>query len=193
MIHFNSFRECKDYIWSDAYRYNGNYSWVSFLKLYIITIGFRYTVWMRLCTYFMTRKWALPFYAWSIFRVKHLSYKSGIQISWKTQIGKGFYIGHFGTIVVSPNAVLGENVNISQGCCVGAANRGKRKGAATIGNCVYLGPGCKVVGAVTIGNDVCVGANAVVTNDIPGEACVGSIPAKVLSMDGVEFYIEKTV
>lgn len=192
-MRFISFHECKNYICSDAYRYYGNSGLVTFWKLYIFTIGFRYTVWMRLCTYFMTRKWALPLYAWSIFRVKHLSYKSGIQISWKTQIGKGFYIGHFGTIVVSPMAVIGNNVNISQGCCVGAANRGPRKGSATIGNCVYLGPGSKVVGAVKIGNNVCVGANAVVTSDIPDEACVGGVPAKIISMDGIDSYIEKTV
>lgn len=193
MMRFDSFKECKDYIWSDAYRYNGNYDLFPFVKLYIISIGFRYTVWMRLCTYFMTRKWSLLFYALAIIRVKHLSYKSGIQISWRTKIGKGFYIGHFGTIVISPMASIGNNVNISQGCCVGAANRGKRMGAATIDDCVYLGPGSKVVGAVRIGKNVCVGANAVVTSDIPNEACVGGVPAKILSMGGVEHYIEKTV
>lgn len=190
---FNSLCECISYIKSDAYRYTGKSGFFSFLKLYIITIGFRYTVWMRLCTYFMTRKWSLPFYLWSIFRLKYLSYKSGIQISWKTQIGKGFYIGHFGTIVISPHAILGNNVNISQGCCIGAANRGKRKGAAIIGDCVYFGPGSKVVGAVKIGNNVCVGANAVVTSDIHNEACVAGIPATVISMNGVESYIDRKV
>lgn len=192
-IHFYTFKECNEYIWSDAFRYNGNYKLFSFLKLYLTAIGFRYTVWMRLCSYFMGRKWLLPLYVISIIRLKHLSYKSGIQISWKTKIGKGFYIGHFGTIVISPLAVLGNNVNISQGCCIGAANRGKRKGAATIGDSVYLGPGSMVVGAVTVGNNVCVGANAVVTSDLPDRACVGGVPAKILSMDGVDYYIEKTV
>lgn len=192
-MRFESFKDCRSFIWADAYRYNGNYKLLSFLRLYFITIGFRYTVWMQLCTYFMTRRYLLLLYIIAVFRLKHLSYKSGIQISWKTQIGKGFYIGHFGTIVVSPMAVLGNNVNISQGCCVGAANRGKRKGAATIGDCVYLGPGSKVVGAVNIARNVCVGANAVVTNDVPAEACVGGIPAQILSMEGVQGYIEKTV
>lgn len=192
-MQFNSFFECISYIKSDAYRYTGKSGLFPFLKLYIITIGFRYTVWMRLCTFFMTRKWAFLFYCWSIFRLKHLSYKSGIQISWKTKIGKGFYIGHFGTIVISPHAIIGNNVNISQGCCIGAANRGKRKGAAIIGNCVYLGPGSKVVGAVKIGNNVCIGANAVVTNDVPDEACVAGIPATIISMNGVESYIDRKV
>lgn len=192
-MHFDSFKQCREYIWSDAYRYNGNYNYLPFLRLYIVTIGFRYTVWMRLCSYFMTRKLAFLFYAWAIFRLKHLSYKSGIQISWKTKIGRGFYIGHFGSIVISPNAIIGDNVNISHGCGIGAANRGPKKGAAIIGNCVYFGPGCKIVGKVNIGNNVCIGANAVVTHDIPDEAVVGGVPAKILSMDGIESYIEKTV
>ncbi len=192
-MRFNSFKECKDFILSDAFRYNGNYGILAFIRLYFVTIGFRYTVWMRLCSYLMTRKFLLPLYVLSIIRLKHLSYKSGIQISWKTSIGKGFYIGHFGTVVISPNAVIGNNVNISQGCCIGAANRGARKGTAKIGDCVYLAPGCKVIGKVVIGNNVCVGANAVVTHDIPSEACVGGVPAKILSMDGIDAYVDKTV
>lgn len=190
---FKSFKECREYIWADAYRYNGNYKIISFLRLYFVTIGFRYTVWMRLCTYFMSRKYMFPFYMWSVLRLKHLSYKSGIQISWKAKIGKGFYIGHFGSIVISPYAIIGNNVNVSYGCGIGAANRGPKKGVATIGNCVYLGPGCKIVGKVKIGNNVCVGANAVVTHDILDEACVGGVPATVLSMNGINSYIEKTV
>ena len=190
---FDSFKLCVDYILSDAYRYNGNYKLLSLFRLYIVTIGFRYTFWMRVCSYLMTRKLLFPLYCLAIIRIKLVSYSSGIQISWKTKIGRGFYIGHFGTIVVSPCAVLGNNINISQGCCIGAANRGKRKGAAILGNNIYLAPGCKIVGRVIIGNNVCVGANAVVTCDIPDEACVGGVPAKVLSMDGIDSYVENQV
>ena len=56
-----------------------------------------------------------------------------------------------------------------------------------------MGPGSKVVVAVKIGNNVCIGANAVVTNDVPDEACVAGIPAKIISMNGVESYIERKV
>ena len=41
--------------------------------------------------------------------------------------------------------------------------------------------GCKIFGSVRIGNNVTVGANAVVTKDIPDNAVVGGVPAKVLS------------
>lgn len=193
MNYFSSFKECRRSIKSSAFRYNGSSKFLPTLKLYFFTIGFRYIVWMRLCSYFMDRRIWLPIYFLSLVYLRHLQFKSGIQISWKTIIGDGFYIGHFGNIVVSPMAVLGKNINISQGVCIGAANRGSRQGAATIGNSVYIGPGSKIVGAVNIGDDVCIGANAVVTSDIVTHACVGGVPATILSMNGTFKYIENTI
>ncbi|MBR8759090.1 serine O-acetyltransferase [Porphyromonas levii] len=122
-----------------------------------------------------------------------LNRKYGIQIPPATSIGKGFYIGHFGTIVVSPHAVIGDNVNISQGVTIGYANRGTNEGAAIIGNEVYIGPGAKIVGRVKIGNNVAIGANAVVTHDIPDNAVAVGIPAKVISYDGASGYVNRKV
>lgn len=48
-------------------------------------------------------------------------------------------------------------------------------------NC-YFGLGAKILGAVKIGNNVTVGANAVVTKDIPDNAVVGGIPAKIIKI-----------
>lgn len=129
----------------------------------------------------------------AFFYLRHLSFKSGIQIPYNTNIGKGFYIGHFGTIVVNGEAKIGDNVNISPGVNIGQANRGHNKGVPTIGNEVYIGPGAKIVGAVKIGNNVAIGANAVVTNDIPDNACVAGVPAKILSYDGAKGYVNRTV
>ena len=44
----------------------------------------------------------------------------------------------------------------------------------------YFGLGCKIFRSVRIGNNVTVGANAVVTKDIPDNAVVGGVPAKVI-------------
>ena len=105
----------------------------------------------------------------------------------------GFYIGHFGSIVVNGEATIGSNVNISQGVTIGQSNRGPRKGVATIGNCVYIGPGAKIVGNVKIGNNVAIGANCVVTKDIPDNAVVAGIPGEVLSMNGAECYVDRMI
>ena len=119
------------------------------------------------------------------------TYKYGIEISPKTEIDTGFYIGHFGGIVNS-SAKIGKNCNISQGVTIGMANRGKNRGVATIGDNVYIGPGAKIIGAVKIGDNVAIGANCVVTKDIPDNGVVVGIPGKVISLKGSAGYIGNT-
>lgn len=50
----------------------------------------------------------------------------------------------------------------------------------TIGNNVDLTTGCKIIGAVTIGDNAVVAPNAVVVKDVPENAIVGGIPAKII-------------
>lgn len=169
----------------------GNY--LKFNKLYRHSIGFRYTFWMRTCSYFRNNKFYYPLFVLSLLYLRHLSFKSGIQIPYDTEIGPGFYIGHFGTIVINGETKIGKNVNISPGVNIGMANRGSKKGVPTIGNDVYIAPGAKIVGRIKIGNNVAIGANAVVTNDIPDNACVAGVPAKILSMNGTEYYVNRKI
>lgn len=181
-------------ILSDLYRYTESHSVKSFLRHLFLTPGFRYMTYMRLASSYRNGKGLKKIaYYYLRFRVMMLQRRYGIQISPSTSIGKGFYIGHFGTIVVSPLATIGDNVNISQGVTIGYANRGERKGAATIGNEVYIGPEAKIVGRVTIGNNVAIGANAVVTHDVPDNAVVGGVPARIISYDGAIGYINRKV
>lgn len=125
--------------------------------------------------------------------LRKLSYKFGIQIPATTQIGKGFYIGHFNAIVVNGSAVIGDNVNISQGVTIGQTNTGDRKGTPIIGNNVYIGPGAKIIGNIRIGNYAAIGANAVVVKDVKDNEVVGGVPAKVISNNGSTGYVNRTV
>ena len=104
----------------------------------------------------------------------------GFSISYKTQIGKGFSIPHYGTIVINGTTVIGENCKVHVGVNIGATNGEKQ--AATIGNNVYIGPGVKIVGNITIADDVGIGAGAVVIKSIeePGTTW-GGVPAKKIS------------
>lgn len=176
----------------DAYRYVGTTT-TRGVKLYFTAIGYRYTFWMRLCGFFRERKWLLPLYLLAWLRLMKIDHNSGIQIPAATQIDNGFYIGHHGTIVVNGGTVIGRNVNISQGVTLGQANRGGHKGVPTIGDNVYIGPGAKIIGAVKVGNNVAIGANAVVTHDVPDNACVAGVPARIISMDGSEGYVNRRV
>ena len=114
--------------------------------------------------------------------------KTGIQISPATKIGKGFYIGHWGSIVINVKEI-GENVNIIQTCTIGVAYRGDRGGVPTIGNNVYIGSGARIFGDIKIGNNVAIGVNSVVTRDVIDNSVVVGAPAKVISMSGSEGYI----
>lgn len=182
-----TFAELKNLINSDLHRYPGG------AMSYFSEPGFKYICILRLTYYTSTHKYLYPLHLLLKFKLICLMRRYGIQIPYATKIGRGFYIGHFGTIVVNPKTVIGNNVNISQGVTIGRANRGKNAGTAIIGDEVYIGPGAKIVGAVRIGNRVAIGANAVVTTNVPDDAVVAGIPAKVISMNGSEGYINRKV
>jgi serine O-acetyltransferase len=104
-----------------------------------------------------------------------LAIKLGFSIP-KNVFEAGLCIVHYGTIVVSPDARIGENCRIHPSTSIGYFN-----GAPTIGRNVYIGPGAKLFGPITIGDNVTIGANAVVNRDIPNNVTVGGIPAKIIS------------
>jgi acetyltransferase-like isoleucine patch superfamily enzyme len=51
-----------------------------------------------------------------------------------------------------------------------------------VGSNVWMGYGACVLRGVTVGDNAIVGTNAVVTNDVPANAVVGGVPAKVIRM-----------
>lgn len=51
---------------------------------------------------------------------------------------------------------------------------------AVIGDNVELAVGSKVIGKIRIGNNVVVAPNAVVVKDVPDNAIVGGVPAKII-------------
>lgn len=121
----------------------------------------------------------------------HLEYKYGISISYRTRIGAGLYIRHFGGIVVNQKAIIGKNCNLSHQTTVGRVNRGPQIGTPVIGDNVYVGPGAKVIGDIVCGNNVAIGANCVVTKDIPDNSVVVGIPGKIISSKGSVGYIDR--
>ena len=70
----------------------------------------------------------LPLKLFYMLHLMHLSNKTQIQIPARTRIGEGFYIGHFGRLIIHPDAVIGKNVNVGTGVTIGMEVRGKRKG-----------------------------------------------------------------
>jgi acetyltransferase-like isoleucine patch superfamily enzyme len=51
-----------------------------------------------------------------------------------------------------------------------------------VGHNVWIGYGACILRGVTIGDNAVIGTNAVVTNDVPANAVVGGVPARVIRM-----------
>jgi len=177
---------------SDLHRYAGNSYFSSFIYYITFEPGFKYSFWMRTCAFLKSHPFfqflLFPF-AWLI--LTHYEYKFGISISYRTEIGSGLYIGHFGGIIINQKAVIGKNCNLSHQITLGVANRGVRKGYPMIGDNVYIGPGAKVIGNVHVGNNVAIGANCVVTRDTPDNSVVVGIPGRIISSEGSVGYVNR--
>lgn len=94
-------------------------------------------------------------------KLRNLSLQTGFQIDPNT-FGKGLMIFHYGSIIVNANAKIGDYSIIYPG--------------------VVIGAGSKIMGGVKIGNNVTIAPNAVVVKDVPDNAVVGGIPAKILKI-----------
>lgn len=122
---------------------------------------------------------ALPIIVFTKYRYHSLSIKLGFSIPINV-FEKGLSIPHYGTIVVSHGARIGENCRIHEGVTIGATNGSSL--AATIGDNVFIGSGAKIIGNVTIADRVCIGANAVVAASITEAGTTwGGVPARKIS------------
>jgi len=116
---------------------------------------------------------------------KMMQILTGIELPCEAGIGKNFIIDHFGGIVVSGYAKLGDNCRIRNGVVIGLKNI-EEIGAPVIGNNVDIGAGAKVLGKITIGNNVLIGANAVVISDVPDNSIAVGVPAVIKARKPVQ-------
>jgi serine O-acetyltransferase len=104
---------------------------------------------------------------------------TGIELPCEAIVGRRFRIDHFGGIIISGDAVFGEDCIVRNGVTVGLRNTGK-SGSPTIGDRVDIGAGAKLLGPIRIGDDVAIGANAVVLTDVPSRSIAVGVPARVI-------------
>lgn len=95
--------------------------------------------------------------------------------------GPGLLLPHPGFIRVDSFAKIGKNCTILPMVLLGKKKPGMKCSIEVGDNC-YISTGVTVLGPVTIGNNVTIGAGAVVTKDIPDNAVVGGVPAKIIKI-----------
>ena len=103
----------------------------------------------------------------------------GAELPAEVVLGRRFVIEHVGAIVISGDAVFGDDCVIRNGVTVGLRHKGVR-GSPVIGDRVDIGAGAKLLGPIRIGNDSAIGANAVVLCDVPANSVAVGIPARII-------------
>ncbi len=73
---------------------------------------------------------------------------------------------------------MGSNCIVNSGAIIGNKNISENK--PTIGNNVEITIGAKVIGKITIGDNVIIAPNSVVVKNVPDNAVVSGVPAKII-------------
>lgn len=113
------------------------------------------------------------------FAFKIVQILTGIELPCEAAVGRGTRIDHFGGIVVSGYAVIGDRCVLRQGVTIGLRHVDDVV-APRLGDDVNIGAGAKILGRVVIGDHVDIGANAVVLCDVPAYCSAVGIPARII-------------
>ena len=161
------------------------------LKRFIKTIGgneqcaaYRYVRRLRKVEYHLNTGHHLS-YQWHHFLLTRLGLRFGIRIA-PNKVGKGLNIIHLagGGGCILNCLHIGDYCRVQSGVVVGNVNDGEHR--PIIGNNVRLGLGCKVYGKISIGDNATILPNAVVTHDVPANAIVGGVPAKIIKFKEIK-------
>ncbi len=109
----------------------------------------------------------------------------GVELPWKTTVGKGLIIHHGQATVINGGTIIGENCLIRH--CVTIGSKQLSDGfyyskCPVIGNNVDIGSNVCIIGPITIGNNVKIGAGTVVVKDVPDNAVVVGNPSRIISI-----------
>lgn len=103
---------------------------------------------------------------------------TGIELPCEASVGSNLRMDHFGGIVISGYARIGDDCRIGNGVVIGIRQAGEF-GAPTIGNNVDIQPGAVILGEIRVGDDVIIGANTVVLTDVPDRSTAIGVPAQI--------------
>ena len=170
----------KEFLEADAVNYKSQYrSWIRKIKFNAFSnpISEQKYIWLyikalRYVEYYQNTSGGIInrlFMLWWLRKLRKYSHITSFQIPHNV-CGKGLTIWHWGSIIINPEAKIGDNCTLYPGVLIGHKAQGG--GAATIGNNVFIGAGTKIIGPVKIGDNVIVGQNCVITKDIPNNSVV---------------------
>ncbi len=153
-----------------------------FLEVVLCTPGFL-AITAHRGIHFLHTRWHIP--VLPRFISLFVRWWTGIEIHPAAQIGEGFFIDHGAGVVIGETAVVGKNVTLYQGVTLGGTgNEKSHKRHPTLGDNVFVGSGAKILGPITVGANSRIGANSAVLKNVPENATVTGMRARIVKVDG---------
>ena len=121
----------------------------------------------------------IPYFFWW-WNYRRLKLKSQLFIMPNT-VGPGFFPRHQGFVRIGPTSQVGKNCSVMPMVLLGKKYPNSDCNIKIGDNC-YIGTGVTILGPVTIGNNVTIGAGSIVNKDVPDNAIVAGVPAKVIKI-----------
>lgn len=167
----------------DIRRYRGkNQAWYKMVRTFLDNPGlqaivvYRFGSWVHRNVRFAPIRWPLKLLHYVLQKLMIILW--GILISEDAEIGGGFYIGHFGGIMVGP-VRMGRDCSIAQQVVIGRRAGGQLE-VPTLGDRVWIGAGSIVFGGIRIGDGVTIGPLTVVGRNLPPRVMVMGNPMRLL-------------
>ena len=120
-------------------------------------------------------------YLWYWWNFRRLKSKAEIY-TFPNVLGAGFYPVHKGFMRIGRFVHIGENCTMLPMVLFGKKRPDIKDADIYVGNNCYISTGVVILGPVKIGDNVTIGAGAVVNKDIPDNAVVGGVPAKIIKI-----------
>jgi len=116
------------------------------------------------------------------------SHEGSVSIGAKTVLGQDCTVSSFEHVSIGRECVIADRVmmiDFDHGMVEVERPirvQGIYKRDVRVGNNVWIGYGACILRGVTIGDNAVIGTNAVVTKDVPANAVVGGVPARLIRM-----------
>jgi acetyltransferase-like isoleucine patch superfamily enzyme len=127
-------------------------------------------------------------WSWIGHGTKIRAHEGEVRIGAKTVLGQECTISSFQHVSIGRECIVADRVmliDFDHGVVEverPIREQGIYKREVRVGNNVWMGYGACVLRGVTIGDNAIVGTSTVVTKDVPDDAVVGGVPARVLRM-----------
>lgn len=152
----------------------------SSIEIFFLYPGVRALRMYRRANFFYRHK----MFFWARLISQRAARRTGIEIHPGATIGRRLVIDHGTGVVIGETTEIGDDVLIYQGVTLGGTGKDTGKRHPTIGNNVMISSGAKVLGPFKVGDNARIAAGAVVLKEVPADATVVGVPARVVRLAG---------